>query len=736
VPLLFAVTLFLSATLLFLVQPMIGKMILPLLGGTPAVWNTCMVFFQAALLAGYAYAHATPKWLGHRRQVALHALLLLVPFAVLPVAVANNWIPPTDSNPIPWLLGLLTLSIGLPFFVVATSAPLLQRWFAGTNHPTANDPYFLYAASNVGSMLALFGYPVLVEPFLPLADQGFYWTIGYALLVVLTLACAYVAYRNAAVTADPRVRAEPATAPPLARGTVLHWIGLAFIPSSLMLGVTTYFTTDIAAIPLLWVVPLGIYLLSFILVFARRQLLPYALMCRALPPTVLMLVFLLVSGSTHQLHTGMVMVLHLLALFVVSMVCHGELAKQRPAAAHLTAFFLCMSVGGVLGGMFNALLAPVVFTRVVEYPIAIVLACLMMPVAAPSAGTRKSLLLDVVLPALLGLFIVGVLLLLMGAESFLKQLPGSVSALLVYLVPLLVCFSFAGRPWRFGLGVAAILLASSLTQESQAQVLHRQRSFFGDLHLRHDADHRYMQMFHGTTLHGMQNLDSQTRREPLTYFHKTGPIGQLFATLTGPAAPKKVAVTGLGVGTLASYAEPGQSWTYYEIDPAVTHVADDPKYFTYLSDARKRGVKLDVVHGDARLQLKHAAKGEYDLLVLDAFSSDSVPVHLLTREALDLYLSKLAKNGRLVFNISNKYLRLEPVLAAVAQDAKLHGLVQHDLRPSTDPGKRESSWVVLAREPETLAELGKNPNWRPLKTEANIRMWKDDYSNILSILMW
>jgi hypothetical protein len=749
-PFFFALTLLVSATLLFLIQPMVAKMILPLLGGTPAVWNTCMVFFQAALLAGYAYAHVAPKWLGRRRQMLFHLCLFLAPVAVLPIAVSLDWLPPSDDNPIPWLFGLLLVSVGLPFLVVATSAPLLQQWFVHTGHPSAKDPYFLYGASNIGSMLALLGYPTLVEPFFPLADQTLYWALGYGVLNLLTIGCVAFAWKRPHGAELPRLSSnadrteEPAPDQRSAlSATRLRWIALAFVPSSLMLGVTSYFTTDIAAIPLLWVVPLAIYLLSFIIVFAKRPWLAHETMVRALPPTVLCLVFLMIGGGTHQMQTAIVMLVHLVALFVVAMVCHGELARLRPPAEHLTSFYLCMSLGGVLGGMFNALLAPLVFTRVVEYPLALICGCLLMPRAKASDAGLVKRCLDLVLPALLGLIAAGLILgLAAGPDSaskaipFLRDLPPALSAMLVYLVPLVLCFTFAGRPVRFGLGVGAILLASALCQDPQGNVIHRERGFFGDLHIRYDSSGKYIQMVHGTTLHGMQSLNPAERGEPLTYFHKTGPIGQLFSTLQGPDQPRQVAVTGLGVGTLLSYAKPGQSWTYYEIDPAVYRVANDPAYFTYLKDATERGVNWRVILGDARLKMQQAKQGQYDLIILDAFSSDSVPVHLLTREALTLYLSKLTERGRLVFNISNRYLRLEPVLAALADDAGLVGLVHHDERIDGAAGKNASSWVVMARHADVLGELAQTPGWRPLERQAGVELWTDDFSNILRIFMW
>jgi hypothetical protein len=741
--------------LLFLVQPMVAKMVLPLLGGTPAVWNTCMVFFQAALLAGYAYAHAAPAWLGVRRQAVLHVLLLLAPLLLLPIAIGSDWVPAGEAAPIPWLLGLLVVTVGIPFFVVSTSAPLLQKWFAGTGHPTAADPYFLYGASNIGSMLALLAYPTIVEPFLPLAAQSRLWQLGYVLLVGLTMICAACLWRWRPDAVNPGTNSDgyPAKSPvdddtpSISWHARFRWIALAFVPSSLMLGVTTYLTTDIAAIPLLWVIPLAIYLLSFILVFSRRVLLAHERVIAFLPRVVLVLGFLMVGGGTHQMRIGPVMLLHLVVLFVVAMACHGELARLRPPPARLTSFYLCMSIGGVLGGLFNALVAPLAFTTVIEYPLALVLACLLMPGSGASESSGRQRLMDIVLPVGIGL-LTAVLVLAVTAgdphmsrlKTVIPDLPPGLSAVLIYGVPTACCFALVGRPLRFGLGVGAMLVAGALCSDPNGYVLHRERSFFGDLHVRHEPTGEFIQLLHGTTLHGQQPRDPARRDEPSTYFHRDGPIGELFTVLAQMPPRRHVAVTGLGVGTLASYARPGQEWTYYEIDPAVVRVAEDTRYFTYLDDCRGRGVSLRVVLGDARLQLAHAPDGAYDLLILDAFSSDSVPVHLLTREAVRLYLTKLADRGLLVFNISNRYLRLEPVLAAVAHDVGLVGLVQHDQNSDPEetpaPGKTPSSWVVLARSESDLGALAQHPRWQKLTVPAGAAVWTDDFSNLLGALMW
>jgi hypothetical protein len=385
-PILFALTLFISASLLFCIEPMIAKMILPVLGGSPSVWSTCMVFFQGVLLTGYAYAYAMTAWLGLRRQVALHFGVLLLPLLVLPFAITPGTVraPSPDSNPSVWLLGLLLTSVGLPFFVGASTAPLLQKWFAETRHPAAKDPYFLYGASNLGSLIALLGYPILMEPSLRLAQQGLLWAVGYGVLAALTLICAVLVLRapRALPHAIDESLSGAAASHPLVRQR-LSWVAFAFIPSSLLLGVTTYLSTDVASIPLFWIIPLALYLVTFVLAFSRREILPFRERTRALRLAILVLVLVTCLHSVQAIFVP----LHLLVFFLAALVCHGELARRRPSVRHLTEFYLAISLGGVLGGVFNALIAPVVFDRVVEYPLAMVLACLALP-ASPGANSR------------------------------------------------------------------------------------------------------------------------------------------------------------------------------------------------------------------------------------------------------------------------------------------------------------------------------------------------------------
>jgi hypothetical protein len=780
-PLLFAITLFLSATLLFLVQPMIAKMILPLLGGTPAVWNTCMVFFQAALLAGYVYAHASTSWLGTRRQVLMHTLLLFLPFLVLPIGLARGWLPPGDANPIPWLLALLLVTVGLPFFVLSTSAPLLQKWFAHTGHVSAKDPYYLYAASNLGSMLALIAYPTLVEPNLTLKaekwrlSQSWLWSAGYGLFVLFMLACARAVWRSSRAdkVKEERAADQSASLPGDLPDSVsawqrLRWVALAFVPSSLMLGVTTYITLDIAALPLLWVIPLALYLLSFILVFAKWPRILHEILVMVLPLVILVLAYIMLSKIT-KLPVVATIGLHLLTLFLVALVCHGELALTRPAPRYLTQFYLFISLGGVLGGLFNAIVAPLIFNSVVEYNLALVLACLLLPAHsqgkvwlarfAPAFARPIGLLVDVALAACLGLvaYYLFVLVLTTPLEnSWQEKLRDGITPAidwiknhvhidlfrmeraLVFGLVTLLCYGYVARPIRFGLAVGAFMLASAYydaSSQDQVQLLCQKRSFFGVLKVQYYPDEEAYTLTHGTTLHGEQIRTPGEKSEPLTYYHTTGPIGQVFAEFSGPRAKPNVGLIGLGSGTLASYGEPSQHLTFYDIDPVVRDIATNPNYFTYLRDCR---ASWEIVLGDARLKLREADDNKYGILVVDAFSSDAIPIHLITREALELYFRKLSADGILAVHISNRHLDLQPVLGNLAQELGLVGLRQYDSdadrRPV--PGISVSDWVVLARRPEHLGKLAEDQRWQPIETDPKVGLWTDDYSNLLSVFLW
>ncbi len=791
----FALTVFVSALLLFLVQPMTGKMITPLLGGTPAVWNTCMVFFQFVLLLGYAYAHALTTALRPRKQTVVHLALLLAPLAFFPLAVDRSAVQ-ADRHPVTTVLLLLAGSVGVPFLVVSTSAPLLQKWFADAGHPSGGDPYFLYAASNAGSMVALLGYPAVVEPWLTLADQRRFWCFAYGALVVLFAACAGLVWHAS------RGRSERSAAPGRTpdsdeRGPVtwprrLRWVALAAVPSSLTLGVTSYVSTDIAAVPLVWVVPLAIYLLSFILVFARVRLVPHRLMVWSLPPLVLLLLFLSLTGPHKSGELGLLLA-NLAGLFVVAMVCHGELAADRPSATRLTEYFFCLSVGGVVGGAFNALLAPVAFNSIAEYELALLAACFLCP-ARPHAvapiprarGRIPTVWLDFALPAALCLLAVALSVGTAGATGMAGpvrltlpsgQLPGAVRGALVVGLPTAICWTFAGRPVRLGMGVAALLLANWLSPRTDAGLAHvlQRRSFFGVLSV--DAipavapdggSAALFELRHGTTAHGRQFRDGvdeardrRLRSEPLTYFHPTSPVGRVLAA-HNTTADQPLGIIGLGAGSLAAFALPGQRLDFYEIDPLVRDLAQGPgACFTFLADARSRGVRVNVKMGDARLVMERqplAPAERYRVLVVDAFSSDAIPVHLLTREAVRVYLARLREDGLLCFHISNRFLELGPVLANVAAAEGLAGRVVADT-DARAPGKLASEWAVLARRPEHLndpppgerssdevkdavaategpAAPRRSLPWEPLTPETNVGVWSDDYSDLLRVFKW
>jgi hypothetical protein len=729
---LFAVTLFLSSSLLFVVQPMIAKMVLPLLGGTPAVWNTCMVFFQAMLLAGYLYAHASTRWLRFQHQAMLHIFLLGASFLALPVVVAaQHTEPPATGMPIGWLLRVLLVTVGIPFFLVSSSGPLLQRWFTRTDHPRARDPYFLSVAGNIGSIFALLAYPALLEPSLRLADQSSMWSTGYVALVLLTGACFYFAYRQS--TAHRLVTEPPGDA--VSRTDVagpdwrrrLHWIALAFVPSSLLLGVTTFLTTDVAAVPLLWIVPLVIYLLTFVLVFARRALVSHTRMLRMLPLWVLPLAWLVAFDT--NLPVAVQAPIHLLTFFFAAMVCHGELAQRRPDGRYLTDFYLSMSVGGVIGGLFNALVAPLLFTTILEYPIALVLACALRPARAGGSETSLARRLDFALPIIVGAFALGMMYLLNASAS---KAPHTL--LLVFIAPAVLCFSFSARPLRFALAVGALMLAGGSYTAAQEHASHRGRSFFGVHRVFERPEQNVRFLVHGGIVHGVQHLDAAQRREPTMYYHKNGPIGQILTALHKSPEKNNIGVVGLGIGTLAAYGEAGQQWTFFEIDPAIADLASDPRQFTYLSDSPAR---TRIVLGDARIGLRKEPSGSFDVLVIDAFSSDSIPVHLLTREALKLYVEKLQPGGVIAFHISNNFLSLAPLVADLARDAGLVCLERYDVqRESATMGKASAQWAVVGRSLEALGPLAHDTRWRPVPAQLAPIAWTDDFSNPLRVVRW
>ncbi len=778
---LYAATLFLSAFLLFSVQPMFTKMALPLLGGSAAVWNTAVVFFQATLLAGYLYAHLTTRLLGLRRQMLVHGVLVLVVFAVLPVALAQGWTPPTDGSPVLWLVGLLAVSVGLPFFAVSATAPLLQKWFAHTDHPSADDPYFLYGGSNLGSLAALISYPILIEPLIGLRTQGWVWSVGFMVLAAGIWACGTFLWR--------RYRAEEALAEDessvLIRSVTwrlrLRWLLLSLVPSALLLGVTLHISTDIASAPFLWVAPLALYLLSFVLVFARRPLLSHKWMLRAQVVAVTLAVLAVVwpNAGGPPAPIAVLFGIHLAALFFSAMVCHGELARLRPVASRLTEFYLMLSLGGVLGGFLAGIVAPIMFESVVEYPLALVAVLLLRPMpthrvsilwawlgsfvrlprlraaltgAMPwlqsfnARWTPVAWALDFAIPAgLWWLFsdqrwtrgIRDSIRWLSDRLDWLPEFPGLVFivSIVAVAVPL---FLTSRRPLRFGLTATAALAALAIDLwGGGSYLLDRERTFFGvySVHTVTNRGGEFHVFLSGTTNHGAQGTLPLGRQDPLTYYTRDGPAGMFFSALSRSEIPvERIGILGLGIGTLACRIVTDVPLTFYEIDGAVERIARDTRYFHYLEDC---GEQTEVVIGDGRLSIASEPDGAFGVIVLDAFSSDAIPIHLLTAEALQVYLRKLTADGMLLIHITNNYLDLGPVVANLAADAGLQARVLENKVWDPSRFRLPSTWAVIAKSDAGLAVLNDSARrWQPLEPDPDDGVWTDDFSNIVSALRW
>lgn len=743
----FAGTIFSGATLLFTIQPLIARMIVPLLGGAPAVWILCSLCFQTLLLAGYGYAHFVSTRLPVRAQVILQLLLVGAVFLVMPVSVSERAISDIASRPTVGILLLLLRSIGLPFFVLSTSSPLLQRWFAELGE---RDPYHLYAASNAGSMLALLGYPLLMEPLLSVRGQSRVLHVAFVAYAVLVVICAQSAVRARsslaieATPAPPQIRTSESTLPPdpdearderlLRWRERLVWIALSFAPSSLLLGATEYITTDLASVPFFWVLPLALYLLSFIIAFAKRQLVPARVVSRALA-----LVVALVAALTLAAVSGpswLVVGAHLLLLFLASVACHRGLAERRPPVSRLTEFYLLLSIGGVLGGAFNGLLAPVLFDDLYEYPIAIGLVCLgrIVPTETPPSVARRAALYDVAYG--LGLGLVTFALVRYGAS---RGRPLESSFGWMFGVPIVAAFLWAGRPIRYATAIGSILLAGMTHGGESGATLWADRGFFGVLKVTREPEGKYQLLVSGRTMHGKQALEPSAAPVPLAYYHPSGPAGDVLGPLPSPdpvaTPPRRVGVIGLSIGSLAAYARPGDEWTFFEMNPALVDVAKN--HFSYLKNAEElRHAKISVEIGDARLLLREGPSARFDVLVLDAFSSDAVPIHLLTREALTVYRRSLDKGGLLVAQLTNSHVQLLPVFGALARDAGLVGIYRADEATAAEEkdGKDSSEWAVLTDSRASIDTLVRARAWRPLPTARDTSVWTDDYANVLGAL--
>jgi hypothetical protein len=724
-PLLYAATLFVSALLLFSIQPMFAKMVLPKLGGAPAVWSVAMVFFQTVLLAGYAYAHVLNRRLLPHWAAMFHLLLLGVTATMLPIAIAPGWgAPPQDGTAL-WLFGLFAVSIGLPFFTLSASAPLLQSWFASSGHKQAGNPYVLYAASNLGSFAALFAYPVIIEPFLTLKTQAAAWSIGFALLAVLLSFVGLLAAR----ALPPAVQAEAVDDVSANAGERLRWIALAAVPSGLVIAVTAYLTTDIAAAPFLWVVPLAIYLLTFVAVFRERPWVAHANVVRFVPFAVAPLAVSLIGGE--KVFWLTTIALNLVVFALLTLMCHGELYARRPSPRRLTEFYLCTSFGGVIGGAFAGLLAPQIFNGNYEYPILIALALLCMP-GLFTGGARKALTEAVPwLVASAALALVWYVTRIQPSATLELPFQG-----LLALLAAAMLFQ-RKRPMRF-FGLVILSFAVTALWRPGIAPIETARSFFGVHKVAEVADGRARVLYHGTTIHGAQRLRNDDGTPvsgpllPQTYYYPGGPFAEAIgAARAARGSLDHVAVVGLGTGTLACHRKGSEHWTFFEIDPEVIRIARDPHRFEFLS---RCAPETPVIAGDARLTLD-ASTDRYDLIVLDAFSSDTIPVHLLTREAVAGYLSKLSPHGVILLHISNRHLDLAPVVANVAQSLGLAAFAREDNSAGDllTTLKANARLVVLARDAADAGSVA--GNWTPLQPDRSSALWTDDYSNILGVML-
>ena len=719
----FGTTIFVSASLLFSVQPLFAKIVLPRLGGAPSVWSVALVFFQAALLAGYFYAHLLTRFLPGWRSIAAHLLVMIAATAALPLGMASGWEKPPAQGAEFWLIGLFTVSIGLPFFALSANAPLLQAWFARTGHPSAKDPYFLYAASNMGSFFALLSYPFLVEPLSRLSQQTNVWSLLFIVLIVLIAICAILLFRSP--DRLPRLSKADAgreTAP--AWRDALIWTALGFVPSGLLVAVTAHISTDVAAVPLLWVLPLALYLLSFVIVFQTKPIVPHEFFIGIQPAAVALLIGVLIFRDLQSIFV--VIGLNLAVLFITAMVCHGELVRRRPPARYLTEFYLWLAAGGVIGGIFAGLIAPNVFNWVAEYPLLIVAGLLCRPgMIVPN--DRKSW---VSIAAVLLLVTAAVVSIRgFGIYPDARAFEGMVGVALLLIVMYLSrnTLRLAGA-----FGCIFVLIYAYLAEGTNVQTI---RSFFGvhKIYETRASELGVRVLMHGTTIHGAQVISGEMksadgRPSMVTYFGPLSPMAALFeAAKKKKGGPIRVAVVGLGAGMMACYLRERDSLDFYEIDRTVVKIALDPAKFEFVS-ACKPDAK--VVLGDARLTLADTPNGHYDLIVMDAFSSDAVPVHLLTREAMALYLRKLAPGGLVGSHVMNRHLELPSVVAGIASANGLVTRIMSSDGADADQYMFASSVAAVARNDEDFGPLLKSGDWPVQDPDLDQWVWTDDYSNI------
>lgn len=733
----FAGTLFLSALLLFSLQPMYAKLILPKLGGSPSVWAIAMCFFQGVLLAGYGYAYALTRWLSGRSSVALHLLLLLATSFTLPFGIPQDFPEPVQVGADIWLLELLFVGVGLPFFAVSATAPLLQHWFSRTDNHRASDPYFLYAFSNLGSMIALLTYPIVLEPQIGLNAQSRLWFAGFILLALMVALCGMLSLYKADERENVLIGTKTSNesqSEKIGWSDRLIWVALAFVPSGLVIAVTTYITSDIASAPFLWVMPLALFLTTFVLVFREHMPFRYELACAMLPVAILGTVSSVILAST-QLRL-ITIVFAVVAFFLAAIVCHRELYIRRPGAARLTEFYFWMSFGGVLGGIFAALIAPHVFVTTFEFPLLILISLLCRP--GLLLGREQPLKWHRIgVIALVSAVVIGAYMLATGLELISHSY-----AYLILPVGVVCSGLLLIRKWpEHDPALVLVMIVAAALAQADHRVVHAERSFFGAHKVMETDDGAYRYLVHGTTIHGAQRLLDAAGKQilmpaPATYYNAAGPIARGIAvartSLAEAGRDFNVGIVGLGAGSLACYAQGSEHWRHFEIDPAVVQIATQPRYFSFLSRCTS---SPDIVIGDARLTVARERAASFGYLVIDAFSSDTIPIHLLTSEALQIFIDKLDPDGIVAIHISNRHLDLESSLAStLAGFPGVFAVLVNDLRSSGDLAILPSTVVFVSRKKSVLAPISSWSDARELASHG-VRSWSDDYSDVFGALI-
>ena len=733
----FTATIFLSATLLFSVQPMFTKLILPLLGGASNVWNTAMVFFQAMLLGGYIYAHLVSKYLPVKAQIAVHACVTAAGFIFLPLAVPADIVLPESGMPTFWLLGLFGITVGLPFFALSANAPLLQRWFSLTDHRDAEDPYFLYSASNAASLIILCAYPFIIEPNTRLGGQTFSWAVGYASLLVMLLITAFALTRRLApITKTVENKSKSIEAGWKQKA---FWIFLAFLPSSLMLGVTSYMTNNIASTPFLWIMPLALYLLTFVIVFARKPLVSANGLSKLFPWVVIVGFLLIAPNQTFQIAGYQInttpppivkIPLLLTVYFLISLYCHAILVEKRPAVSGLTEFYILMSVGGVLGGIFNALIAPVIFNGVYEFVLVLALVLFLRPsgIEMPKADDQPW-----------RLFFIGLAAAALNAILMLSS--GTGLPLVIFITVAIVaiaCMRFDfNRFVKIGIFAALAFVAVAFDLLGSDSI-YKDRSFYSLLAVRVDeGEHGTIHKFvHGDTFHNYQLRDPALQNIPTSYYVEGGSIHVSIEALREKLGGNvDVAVVGLGAGAMVCYEQPGDNWMYFEIDPAVVELARNTKYFSYVD---RCAPNADIRVGDARQKLNDVPLKSLDMIVIDAFSSNSIPAHLVTREALELYQSRMTDDGLVFFHTSNKMLDVTSVVARLAEDAKLTArYIDIDDFPGNPYAQYGGRATGILMGPDAIMNsvTSGDDRYKNWTASRHVKVWTDDYSSVLGTLL-